>query len=222
MLRGPTLVAAEVGALVLLLRLDLPSVDWSGPAAWLDRVPPEDAVIALVRLAALLTAGYLLATTTLYVLATLTRVPGLIRGVRFLTLPSVRRLVDGAMAAALVATPASFAFGAAPASAQAAPIAAHAYVPVVAGDTGNGYTPSPAGESQPSPSESVYVVRSGDNLWTIAAQRLAALRGVPADSISNADVADFWRALVELNASSLASGNPDVIYAGESIRLPVG
>lgn len=216
------MVAAEVGALLALLRLDLPSVDWSGPAAWLDRVPPEDAVIALVRLAALLTAGYLVATTALYVFATLTRVPALIRGVRFLTLPSVRRLVDGVMAAALVAAPASFSFGATPASAQAAPTAAHAYVPVVAGDTGIGDTPTPAGESPASPSESVYVVRSGDNLWAIAAQHLAALRGEPADSISTADVAEFWRALVELNAPSLASGNPDVIYAGETIRLPAG
>jgi len=218
--RGLTLVAAEVGALVTLLRLDLPSVDWSGPADWLERVPPEDAVIALVRLAALATAGYLVVTTALYVVATLTRVPALIRGVRFMTLPSIRRLVDGAMAAALVATPTSIAFAAAPASAQAAPTAAHAYVPVVAGDAGPGYTPTPAGESPSEPGVSVYVVRSGDNLWTIAAHRLAALRGVPAENLSAADVADFWRALVELNASSLASGNPDVIYAGETISLP--
>lgn len=217
------MVAAEVGALVVLLRLDVPSVDWSGPAAWLERVPPEDAVIALVRLAALALAGYLLVTTALYAVATLTRVPALIRGVKFLTLPSVRRLIDGTMAAALVATPASFVFAATPASAQAAPTAAHAYVPVVASDTGVGYTPTPAGESPSSPNDSdVYVVRSGDNLWTIASQRLAALREVPAENISNADVADFWRALVEPNTPSLASGNPDVIYAGETIRLPVG
>ena len=221
-LQGLTLVAAEVGALLTLLGLDLPSVGWSGPAAWLERVPPEDAVIALVRLAGLATAGYLVVTTALYVLATLTRVPALIRGVRFLILPSVRRLVDGAMAAALVAAPASFAFAAAPASAQAAPTAAHAYIPVVAGDTGPGYTPTPAGGVPSQPPSSMYVVRSGDNLWTIAAQRLAALREVPAENISDADVADFWRVLVELNTPSLASGDPNVIYAGETIRLPAG
>lgn len=219
-LRGTALVAVEVGALLLLLRIDLPSVDWTEPAAWLERVPPEDAVIALVRLAALATVGYLIVTTSLYVLATLTRVPALIRGIRFLTLPSVRRLVDGALAAALVASPASLAFGTTPASAQAAPTAAHAYVPVAAGDTDAGYTPTPATESPSTPSASVYVVRPGDNLWTIAAHRLAALRASPAENISDDDIADFWRTLVELNASSLASGKPDVIYVGETLRLP--
>lgn len=218
-LRGLALVAVEVGALLLLLRIDLPSVDWTEPAAWLERVPPEDAVIALVRLAALATVGYLVLTTALYVVATFTRVPSLIRGVNFLTVPSVRRLVDGALAAALVAAPASLAFGTAPASAQAVPTSTREYVPVAAGDTDGGYTPTPAGGA-PSTPASNYVVQPGDNLWTIASRHLATTRDVAEEEISDGDIADSWRVLVDLNASSLVSGNPDVIYAGETLRLP--
>lgn len=215
-LRGLTLVTVEGGALLLLLRLDGPQVDWSDLAAWLERVPPEDAVIALVRLAALLTAGYLVVTTALYVVATLSRVPALIRGVGIVTLPSVRRIVDGALAAALVASPA---FTALPASAQTSPTSVHTYVPVVAGDDDAGYVPTPAGDSS-SAHTSAYVVRSGDNLWTIAALHLAAREDVPAEQISDAEVADFWRELVALNASLLASGDPDVIFPGETLDLP--
>jgi len=216
------LVGAEAGALLLLLHLDGPSVDWSEPAAWLGRVPPEDAVIALVRLAAQVTAGYLVVTTALYVFATITRVPALIRGVRIVTLPSVRRVVDGALAATLVASTASLAFMAAPASAQTSPGSARAYVPGVASDADAGYVPTPAGDSPSAPATSVYVVRTGDNLWTIAADHLAKREEVPATQITDADVADFWRELVELNASSLASGDPNVIFPGETIALPGG
>ncbi len=105
-LLGLALVMGQIGCLLLLVRLDLPSVDWSRPANWLENVPPEDAVTALVRAAALMIASYLVASTALYVLASLTRLPGLIRGTRLLTLPGVRRVVDGALAAAIVAAPA--------------------------------------------------------------------------------------------------------------------
>lgn len=217
-IQGLVLVAAQAGALLLLLRLDLPSVDWSDPAAWLDRVPPEDAVIALVRIAAVVTAVYFIFTTALYVVARLTRLPAVIRGVSVVTLPGVRRIVDGAFAAALVVSPASMGFAAAPASAEAPPPATHAYVPVAAGDTRVGYTPTPAGE--PPVATAGYVVRPGDNLWTIAAGQLSQRRQVNAELLNGADVADFWRQLVDLNITSLTSGDPDLIYPGEPITLP--
>lgn len=219
-LRGSALVAVELGALALLVRLDLPSIDWSAPSAWLENVPPEDAVVAVVRLAALVTVGYLLASTALYVLASLTRVPPLIRGASAITLPSLRRIVDGAVAAAIVVSPALLAFGVSPAAAQAAPISAHVYSPSPAGDPAPGYTPTPAGGPTTRQPESVYVVRPGESLWTIAADHVATTRGVSAGDISDDDVAELWRALIELNSSSISSGDPDLIYPGESIRLP--
>lgn len=61
------------------------------------------------------------------------------------------------------------------------------------------------------------VVLRGDNLWSIAADHLASVTGRTA---SVDEVGRYWSALVAENGSTLASGNPDVIYAGEVIRLP--
>lgn len=219
-LRGLALVGTEVAALALLMRLDLPSVEWSALSAWLENVPPEDAVVALVRLAALVTVGYLLVSTALYVLASLTRMPALIRGASALTLPSLRRIVDGVVAAAIVVAPTSLAFGVSPAAAQPAPPPAHAYSPSPAGDVGRGYTPTPAGGTTAVTPGPTRVVQPGDSLWTIAADHLASSRGVAVDGLREADIAQHWRWLVELNASALASGDPDVIYPGESVQLP--
>lgn len=214
--RGAGLVSAELAALVLLLRLDLPSVDWSNLTGWLDTVAAEDAVVALVRSAALVTAGYLLTATALYLVASLTRVPALIRGASILTLPSLRRVVDGAVAATILVAPASVVFGASPAAAQPAPTSAHAYSPAPAGDGAPVYEPTPAGGPTPARPMTTHVVRPGDSLWKIAAEHVGAVRGIG----SEGEVAEVWRALVELNAPSLASGDPDLIYPGESIQLP--
>lgn len=220
-LRGTALLGAEVGALGLLLRLDLPSVHWSSLSSWLETVAPEDAVVALVRAAALATVAYLLATTALYVVASLTRVPALIRGASAVTLPGLRRVVDGALAATIVIAPTSLAFGASPAAAQPAAVAAHAYSPSPAGDTGPIYEPTPAGGETQSAPAATHIVRRGDSLWKIATEHLAATRGVSVDVVSQLEVAEVWRAVVDLNASSLSSDDPNLIYPGETIQLPV-
>jgi nucleoid-associated protein YgaU len=219
-LRGTAVLGVEVGALALLLRLDLPSVDWSHVSTWLETVDPEDAVVALVRAAAIATAAYLLATTALYVAASLTRVPALIRGASLVTLPGLRRVVDGALAATIVVAPTSLAFGASPVAAQSAPVIAHAYSPSPAGDTGPIYEPTPAGGEAPARPAATHVVRRGDSLWMIATEHLAAARGVPADAVPQLEVAEAWRAIVNLNVSSLSSGDPNLIYPGEIVQLP--
>lgn len=89
---------AEVGALVLLHHLGSygPSaIEWADLGRWLADTPPEDALVASVRVTALVLAWWLAASTTLYVVARLTRVPSLVRAVEWATLPAVRRLVDG-------------------------------------------------------------------------------------------------------------------------------
>ena len=219
-LRGTALLGAEVGAIALLLRLDLPSVDWSHLSTWLETVAPEDAVVALVRAAAIATAAYLLSTTALYVIASVTRVPALIRGASVITLPGLRRVVDGALAATIVIAPTSVAFGASPATAQPAPVSAQAYSPSPAGDTGPTYEPTPAGGQTPDAPAATHVVRRGDSLWTIATEHLATTRGVSADAVPQLEVAEVWRAIVNLNVSSLSSGDPNLIYPGEIVQLP--
>lgn len=59
------------------------------------------------------------------------------------------------------------------------------------------------------------VVNEGDNLWTLAAETLAA-HGFEHPSCGQ--IAEYWRLVVAAN--QVRSGNPDVIAPGEAITMP--
>jgi len=61
-----------------------------------------------------------------------------------------------------------------------------------------------------------HTVQRGDNLWTIAADHLAD-SGI---TLSNGRIAPYWKELIQENRSGLRSGNPDLIFPGETITLP--
>lgn len=222
-MRTMGLLALEGGALFALHSVDVPGVDWAHLGHWLDHVAPEDAVVAVVRLLALGTVWYVAATTVLYALANLSRLPGLIRGVRVLTLPGIRRVIDGVMVASLVAVPSAVLLTPAIAHAQT-PIAAqvHSYVPSPAGDPSDPYVPTPAGPDSGTPAADVgsYEVKAGDNLWSIAAAQLAARSGRAVHELSEAEIRPVWLAVIEANAGMLASGDPDLIFLGEVLVIP--
>jgi LysM repeat protein len=73
--------------------------------------------------------------------------------------------------------------------------------------------PSPAPPARPSIG-TPYVVQPGDNLWLIA-QRTLEQRARPAR-----ELVAYWHAVIEANASTLRSGDPNLIYPGEVITLP--
>ena len=150
------LLAFEVGAVVLLSRLGrVPQlqIPWHSLTPWLWNSPVEDVLAAVLRMIALLIAWWLLATNLLYLAASLTRVPGAIRAVRWCTLPLVRRATDHALALTLatslvgVGTSAAVA-GAAPMMAAApqrsGPVGA-TEAPPRAEAAAAGYMPTPAG-----------------------------------------------------------------------------
>ncbi len=58
----------------------------------------------------------------------------------------------------------------------------------------------------------------GEHFWAIAASHLETLR--PGESPSNAEVARYWRRLINANADSIRSGNPNLIFPGEKLILP--
>ena len=68
----------------------------------------------------------------------------------------------------------------------------------------------PAARAQPS--TSTYTVRPGDALWPIAERHLARTSSVT-------EIAKQVQALESLNAGRIASGDPDVLEAGEELRL---
>lgn len=135
-LRGLGILVLEGGALVVLYRGSLPSVDWSDFGRWLDATPPEDAILAIVRSAAVAGTWYLVGTTLLVTLASVTRIPALVRGVRLVSLPGLRRAIEGVAAASLAVAPlanAVPAFASTPAQ-TAAPLELPAYTPTFAVD----------------------------------------------------------------------------------------
>ena len=324
------LVAFEVGAVVVLHRLgELPwlRVPFDDLEGWLQTSAPEDVLAAVVRLVALAAAWWLLGSTALYVLARLSRIPGAVSALERITLPSVRRLADQAIAFTLAtsiiggganaalaspagipsrpdavvaahdplsawtraptlgarsapgttepptyqpqaagpgkpryrpepagsaapdaagATPSSTGpppstSGTRPATTTGPPPSSHSTRPATTtgpppsshstrpatttGPPPPGYTPRPAGPpGRPAPAPpgeaAVHRVALGDNLWTIARDRLAKVTGRPAAALSEREIARYWLDVVDANRASLRSGDPDLIFPGETIKLP--
>jgi hypothetical protein len=61
------------------------------------------------------------------------------------------------------------------------------------------------------------VVAAGDHLWGIAERTVAQRLGrTPTD----AEIAPYWSKLIDANRDRLATGDPDLIFAGQVFRLP--
>lgn len=179
---------------------DLPS--WH---LWLATTPPQDAIASLLRLVALGCTWWLLAGTGLHLAARLTRIPGLVRATRWTTPQAVRRLIDRAVALSFVATLAGGSAALAGGGPPPVPL------PVVSPQP----APMPAAPPAQRPPDH-HTVRAGDNLWSIAAGHLAD-RGI---TLSNGRIAPYWRDLVQENRATLRSGDPDLIFPGETVSLP--
>lgn len=65
--------------------------------------------------------------------------------------------------------------------------------------------------------DNLYTVQPGDNMWSIAADCLAAREG----KTPSADrVAEVWRQMIDLNRGRIISGDPDLIFPGEQLLVP--
>ncbi|MEZ5230240.1 MAG: LysM peptidoglycan-binding domain-containing protein [Acidimicrobiales bacterium] len=73
--------------------------------------------------------------------------------------------------------------------------------------------PSPVAESS---TATQHEVVAGDHLWAIAAQRLTSSDQSP----TNTEISGYWRRLIAANASTIRSGDPNLIYPGEVLTLP--
>lgn len=229
------LLAAELGLVATLQRLGTVrwlTVKWADPLGWLARTPPEDALAALARAGALAVSWWLLASTLLCVAARLAGVPALVRGVDWLALPPVRRLADRAVAVSLSAV-VTLAGPAGPAAVASEPFSPPPDARAVAAMANRDRARPRAGgrrltttrpAAPPAAAFSragveVHVVRPGESLWSIATDRVAAGRdgsGPP----PTAAVASYWSEVVRRVSGDLRSGDPDLLYPGERLRLP--
>ena len=70
--------------------------------------------------------------------------------------------------------------------------------------------------------DSRWTVRSGDSFWSIAEETVLDERGGgTARTISDEDIAEYWRILIAANHDRLIEpGNPDLILPGQELTLP--
>lgn len=202
----------------------------------------EVALGSAARLAGLAIAYWLLASTVLYSLASLARLPRALRAISSLTWRPLRRLIDGGLASSVAIAIAL------PAHATVAP----GYVPVPASDpppetTSTNLTiettigtpttavisppidilylpiepaavPVPVATDDRGTVETEHVVvMPGDNMWLLAERRLRDVLGREA---GDHEVAPYWLAVIGANRDRIRSGDPDLIFPGEVLVLP--
>ena len=224
-------VVVEVSAVLALVaagRSPMLSVPFGDLGPWLRDGDPATVVVALTRWAALLGAGWLLGSTVLYFAASVVRAPAAVRAVAWSTLPAVRRTIDAACAVS-VATSVVLA----PAVAAGARADDPPSVSVVR--DGRGLAQLPPDNTAAPPATAVVgasvtttprevvdtvVVAPGDNLWLLAARRLAHATGRDPASVPDAEVAPYWVRVCDVNRDRLASGDPNLVFPGEQVALP--
>jgi nucleoid-associated protein YgaU len=222
-LRPLAWLTIEAAALVALTRLGSQApfaIPAAGAGRWLRTAPPADVLVVSLRWIALAGAWWMLATTALYAGASMTRLAGAVRAVRWAALPAVRRAVDAAFAASLVAG-SVLAPGAADATAGATPTTTagvrdgHAR-----GVASLPAAPAPVPKPAPIPMVASVVVVAGDNLWELSARHLAAATGRARPDVGDGEIAPYWVAVCEQNRGALASRDPDLILPGEVVTFP--
>jgi nucleoid-associated protein YgaU len=227
------LLVLAVGMLHTLGRGPLAAPPVTRPGAlpgWLDQRSAATLAFCTLRLAAMGSAGYLLATTLAGLMA---RIVGWARCSAMVDAISplvVRRLVQGAAGLTVAATvsttqaPAWAAPGVPAGPTSPTPIMRR--LPTTAPPTTAPPTTAPpaiapaplltAPPAQAAPA--TWVIRPGDNLWSVAEATLVRAWGrVPSD----AEVDDYWTGLIAINRGRLAhSDDPDLVFPGQVFELP--
>lgn len=228
------LVAGPGLAIVALHRLGSVGwlhIDWADLPGWMADATLEEGVAAAARMVGLAAAYWLTGSTLIYLAASLTRIPVLIRAAGSVTLPLARRLVDGVVISTLAASTMAVPLVAVSLpDERSMPVIPPQYVLDPTAPPGPSAPPQPApwhppapmaplATSRPGVAASMFevVVRQGDNLWTLAARRLEQ---AAARTPSEDEIRAYWRTVIDANAGRIRSGDPDLIYPGEVIVLP--
>jgi len=208
-------------------------------SGWLDQRQPAEAAFAILRLVALGLAWYLLLATAAGSFARVSGWRSLVRALDAVTVPTVRRMVAGAVGvsvAAALSGPGVAAFADERREASSSEVAAETMrrlpdaPPSTSISTSTGSFPvlrrlpavspgqAPEQPQAPGPSGPTWTVRPGDHFWAIAKRVLAdAWQRAPTDD----EVDPYWRALVAANVAVLRDpANPDLLFPGQVIAIP--
>lgn len=215
------------------------------PSAWGEWAAarePVVATVAILRLAVLAMAWYLVGVTTIGAAARLAQLASLTRVADALSVPLVRRVLQTSLgvglATAFVASAASGVVASRPDPPSMQPIAGGARTELeppgmrpldtpldTTEDDGGAPTqqaveaPVVADPDVAAPDEvATHEVRTGDHLWSIAHDHLAA---VTKTDPSDDEVAAHWRDVIDANRGRLVDpDNPDLLLPGQEVLLP--
>jgi nucleoid-associated protein YgaU len=187
-------------ALLLIEFLSLMTLWRVGPL--LDTSNPLDLLMAAMRIVALAWLVWMVYSTIAELTSTRPA----------LTNPLARRLVHRAIAAAIVTgavtTPVQALAATPTADSSGILIPLGAFVPSTPDEVPAKYTAAQ--------SSATVVVQPGDNLWKLSERHLRSIETDP----SPRRIAGYWATVVAANEHHLRSGDPDLVYPGETITLP--
>lgn len=226
------------------------AIPLDGLVDWFRAGDPTVALVAVARLVALAIGYWLLVTTVLYAAAHHLGWHALTDSLRWITLPAVRRAVQGVTAMSL--TSASL-MG--PAAVSVGPALAQDVVVAQADDTSStsegggesgseGYEPDAAGWP-----EVEVEVEVGDDFWrptsvtqvettttATTSEREADVHTVVAGDdlwkvsadhlrsvvgeVDELQICQYWLQVIDVNRATIRSGDPDLIFPDEQITLP--
>jgi hypothetical protein len=226
-------VLGALGAALVASNQRVPGpTGWTYPEleTWLDR-QPVSAAFCLMSTVALIIVLYLMLSTVALLLARAARaarLPRLERAAETLAVPVIRRSL-----AALLGLGLTVAANSPPAHGLATPVmtervvAGPAAAPLTADESMGGSATMrsveparPAATPPPGPpaSPDEWTIRPGDHLWGLAETALATTW---ARGPSDAEVADYLQAIVELNRDVLVvPGHPDLVFPGQVFTRP--
>jgi len=197
---------------------------------WLVEAGPSTALMTIVRLVGLLVGAYLLAVTSLDLVATTTRSPFLASLTRHVTLPFARRLITGVTGAGLAA---SLSIGIViPTSATAVPqpSTSTSTAAPIGGlpppnrtmrrpDQAVAANPPPAAVSPlGSTPGRTWTIAPGDHLWKVSSHTLQTAWGRPPH---DDETLRYLHVLIDANRHVLVVPNDaDLVFAGQVFALP--
>ena len=224
-------VLVAVGFLHLIGSGDLAAPPLLRPRAlgdWLATHDPITATFALLRLVGLGAGWYLIGTTTLHLVAHLTRSRNVGAAAHFLSTPTVRNLASGLLGLTLSLQTSA---GGQRASAPGATLEriadpdgtavlrrladSEVIVQLANDDDDNGSAVMRRVPDDPveTPDRSSWLIECGDHPWSIAEEVLTDHWGRPP---TDAEIAPFWQALLARNDLP----NPDLVFPGQTLELP--
>jgi hypothetical protein len=199
-----------------------PPMSIDGITTWLEHTDTMVAAFAILRVIALCFGWYLLVVISLGSASRYFALPRMTSLFDRLTLPFARGMLGGIALLGVMSTPPSpphapDAMVELPAEPNDDRVTLHLVDEAPAPSPAPAPTPSPVVDTPPT-DDHVWVVEPGESLWSIAASHLAEARG---RSVSEQEIAPYWRQVVELNRARLVNpSDADLLFTGQTVELP--